>query len=135
MKLVSWNIRGCNSPLKRRLLKRKINKEKPTIVFLQETKCSSEEMTKISRWVWKGAMVAARDAEGATGGLALLWNPNLVSISNLCTTSFSISGRFHILGSDIKGVVTNVYGPFQRRKKSTFLSNLGSLKEWVDNDH
>ena len=109
--------------------------EKPIIVFLHETKCSSEEMDKISMRVWKGAMVVARDAEGAAGGFSLLWNPNLVSISNLCTTSFSIFGRFHILGSDIKGVVTNVYGPFQPSKKLAFLSNLGSLKEWVDNDH
>ena len=111
MKLLSWNIRGCNSPLKKRLLKRKIDKEKPAIVFLQETKCESEEMTKISKRVWKGAMVVARDAEGAAGGLALMWNPNLVSLYKLCSTSFSISGRFQILGTNIR-VVTNVYGPF-----------------------
>ena len=135
MKLISWNIRGCNSPLKKRLLKRKIDKEKPTIVFLQETKCSSEEMTKISKRVWKGSKVVARDAKGAVGGLSLVWNPNLVSISNPCSTSFSISRRFQILGSNIKGVVTNVYGPFQPSKRSSFLSNLGSLKEWVDDAH
>ena len=132
MKLVSWNIRGCNSPLKKRLLKRKIDKEKRAIVFLQETKCDSEEMTKISERVWKGAMVVARDVEGAMGGLALMWNPNLVSLSNLCSTSFSTSRRFQILGPNIQGVVTNVYGPFQSCKKSTFLSNLGYLKEWVE---
>ena len=132
MMLVSWNIRGFNSPLKKRLLKRKIDKEKPAIVFLQETKCNSEEMSKISKRVWKGSKVVARDAEGATGGFALMWNPNLVSMSNPCSTSFSISGRFQILGSNIKGVVTNVYGPFQPSKNSSFLSNLGSLREWVD---
>ena len=135
MKLLSWNIRGCNCPLKKRLLKQKINIEKLAIVFLQETKCNSEEMDKISKGAWKGAMVAARDAEGVARAFSLLWNPNLVSISNLCNTSFSIYGRFNILGSDIKGVVTNVYGPFQPSKKSAFLSNLESLKEWVENDH
>lgn len=51
MKTVSWNIRGCNSPLKKQLSKRKINKEKLTIVFLQETKCRSEEMIKITKRV------------------------------------------------------------------------------------
>lgn len=135
MKLVSWNIRECDSPLKKILLKRKIDKEKPAIIFLQETKCSSEEMTKISRQVWKGSMVAARDAEGAAGGLALLWNPILVNNSNLCSTSFSISGRFHILGSDIKGVATNIYSPFQPSRKPSFLSHLGSLRDWVDDAH
>ena len=132
MKVVSWNIRGCNNPLKKRLLKRKIDKEEPAIVLLQETKCGSEEMTKISKRVWKGTMVAAHDAEGAAGGLALMWNPNLVSLHNICSTSFSIFGRFQILGTNIQGVVTNVYGPFQTCKKVAFLANLGSLKEWVD---
>ena len=51
MNIVSWNIRGCNSPLNKRLLKRKIEKENPTIVFLQETKCGSEEMIKIAKRV------------------------------------------------------------------------------------
>ena len=97
MKLISWNIRGCNSPLKKRLLKRKISMEKPTIVFLQETKCSSEEMEKSTRRIWKGAQVAAIDVDGAAGGLGLLWNPNLVSISNICATRLIISAQFHIL--------------------------------------
>lgn len=129
MKILSWTIRGCNNPLKKKFLKRMIDKEKPALVFLQETKCGSEEMTKISKQVWKGAMVVARDVEGVVGGLALMWNPNLVSISNLYSTSFSISRRFQILGSNILGVVTNIYGPFQPSKNSSFLSNLGSLKE------
>ena len=72
MKIVSWNIRGCYNPLKKRLLKRKIDKEKPAIVFLQETKCGSEEMIKITKRVWKGERVMTREAEGAAGGLALL---------------------------------------------------------------
>ena len=97
MKLISWNIRGCNSPLKKRLLKQKISMDKPTIVFLQETKCSSEEMEKSTRRIWKGAQVMAIDADGAVGGLGLLWNPNLVSISNICATRLIISAQFHIL--------------------------------------
>lgn len=134
MKIVSWNIRGCNNPLKKRLLKRKIDKEKPAIVFLQETKCESEEMIKITKRAWKGARVVTREAEGVAGGLALLWNPNLVCLNSLCATHFSIFGRFQILGTKIKGVVTNVYNPFQICKKSTFLASLSDLKEWVEED-
>ena len=135
MKLISWNIRGYNIPLKKRLLKWKINMEKHAMFFLQETKCNNKEMEKITRRAWKGALVAAIDAKGVAGGLGLLWNPNLVSISNLFATHFSISTRFHILGSETKGVVTNVYGPFQPSKKYAFLNKIGSNKEWVENDH
>lgn len=134
MKIVSWNIRGCNSPLKKRLLKRKIDKEKSAIVFLQETKCRSEEMIKTTKRVWKGARVETRDAEGAAGGLSVMWNPNLVSFHFLCASSFSIFRRFQILGTKIKGVVTNVYGPFQTSKKATFLAGLSDLKDWVKED-
>lgn len=72
MKLLSWNIRGCNSPIKKKLLKRKIQMESPTILFLQETKCSSEEMEILGKRFSKGARVAATDASCATGGLGVL---------------------------------------------------------------
>lgn len=65
MKLLSWNIRGCNCPLKRRLLKRKIQMENPTILFLQEMKCSSEEMDTLGRCFWKAARIVAIDMIGA----------------------------------------------------------------------
>lgn len=91
MKLLSWNIRGCNSPHKKRLLKRKIIMENPAILFLQETKCSSEEMERSRKRFWKGARVAAIDVVGVAGGIGMLWNPNLVSISKICATQFLIS--------------------------------------------
>lgn len=86
--------------------------EKPAIRFLQETKCNSEEMEKSTRRVWKGAQVVAIAMDGAAGGLDLLWNLNLVSISNICAMHLTISAQFHILVSETKGVVTNVYDPF-----------------------
>ena len=104
--------------------------EKPAILFLQETKCSSEEMEKSSRRIRKGAQVAA-----IAGGIGFLWNPNLVSISNICATHFIISVQFHILGSETKGVVSNVYGSFQPNKKYTFLKEISSLREWVGQGH
>ena len=72
------------------------------------------------------------DAKGAARGLALMWNLNLVSFYFLCASSFSISRRFQILGTKIKGVATNVYDPFQTCKKATFLTSLSTLKEWVN---
>jgi hypothetical protein len=86
--------------------------EKPTIVFLQETKCSSEEMEKSTRRIWKGAQVVEIDVEVIVGGLLLLWNSNLVSFSNICAMHLIISAQFHILGSETKGVVMKVYNPF-----------------------
>lgn len=48
MKLISWNIRGLNNPRKGRLLKNMLMQEKPSILFLQETKCNSTVLEKIA---------------------------------------------------------------------------------------
>jgi len=74
MKLISWNIRGLNGPRKGRLLKNMLMQEKPSILFLQETKCSSVTLEKIAAKVWPSGLVAAVDAQGASGGLAILWD-------------------------------------------------------------
>jgi hypothetical protein len=109
--------------------------ERPTIPFLQETKCSSEDLETFGGKFWKGAKVAALDATGSVGGLGFLWNLNLVILTNLITSHDLMSAYFHILGTTVKGVITNVYGLFQLAQKPTFLEELQSLREWVGKEH
>ena len=127
MKIISWNIRGSNGPQKRRLLKRKISSEKPAIILLQETKCSYEEISQYGPWIWRGCSIVAVDAQGASGGLAILWDPGQVSLSNFLTTRRSISADFQVIGAGGKGYLTNVYGPNNMGEKKGFLSSL----EWI----
>ena len=108
MKIILWNVRGCNSQLKKRMFKRKIQMEKPTIVFLQETKCSSEDLGSFGKRFWKGAEVMALDVSRAIGGLGLPQNPNLASMTNFIASKYILSACFHILGTSIRGVITNV---------------------------
>ena len=61
MKIISWNIRGCNHP-------RKMKQEKPDLFFLQETKCNFESLMRIRQRIWKGSSVMEMDAEGMAGG-------------------------------------------------------------------
>lgn len=135
MKLISWNVRGCNSQLEKRLLQRKIQTKKLAILFLQETKCSSEDLDRYSKHFWKGAEIMALDAMGAIGGLGILWNPNLVCLSNFVASRNMLSACFHILGTTIWGVLTNIYGPFQLPWKHAFFEDLRSLKTWMGRDH
>ena len=46
-----------------------------------------------------------------------------------------ISPCFHIIGTTVRGVITNVYGPFQLVHKPAFLEELTTLREWVGNEH
>jgi len=129
MKIISWNIRGCNSPLKTRILKRKIEVEQPWIILLQETKCSGEVLEKIARKAWPSCKRMALDASGSAGGLGILWNPNLVSLHGFRSTCFSLSGFFQIIGASQVGFLSNVYGPSQSSRKLEFLDSLPGLKE------
>ena len=135
MKLISWNVQGCNSLLKRWLLKRKIRVEKLASLFLQETKCSSEELVAFNKWFWKGADTMAFNAIGAARGLGILWNPNLVSLSNFSASQNMVSSNFNVLGTSIQGVITNPYGPFQLTNKPTFLEEIHSMSERVEQGH
>lgn len=72
MKLISWNIRGLNSPRKGKLLKNMLMQEKPSILFMQETKCNPTILEKIVAKAWLGGIVTMIDAHGASGGLAIL---------------------------------------------------------------
>ena len=71
MKLISWNIRGLNSPGKHKILKTMIQKERPNILFLQETKCNSEMIGSILSKAWPNCSSVAVDASGTSGGLAI----------------------------------------------------------------
>jgi hypothetical protein len=47
MKIISWNIRGLNGRSKQKMLRDLILAEKPDIVLLQETKCTSEDIDRL----------------------------------------------------------------------------------------
>jgi len=75
MKLISWNVRGLNSPSKQRMLKDLIQLEKPSVLFLQEKKGNSATLEKVLNKVWLGNCSVSVDTFGASGGLAIIWNP------------------------------------------------------------
>ena len=51
-----------------------IEQEKPSIFFIQETKCNSETLEKTMAKACPGCTEIAVDALGASGGLAIIWN-------------------------------------------------------------
>lgn len=71
----------------------------------------------------------ALDANGAIGGLSILWNPNLATNSIFVASRNMLSSYFHILGTSVWGVITNVYGPFQLVMKPTFLEEVHFMKD------
>ena len=111
MKLVSWNLRGLNSPGKLRMLKNMIKMENPQMCFLQETKCNSSTLESILSKAWPGCHSVAVDTSGASRGLAIAWNTQAIELKNIHVTHHMIHATFHILGTNVHGHLTNVYFP------------------------
>ena len=78
--------------------------------------------------MWKGSESVAVDARGAAGGLGILWNPREVHLSGFIATPCTLTADFHIIGTRIRGVISNVYGPPRAEQKPTFLESISDLK-------
>ena len=102
---------------------------------MQETKCSGKERTSIDQKIWKGYESIAIDSKGVAGGLGILRNPREVNLSILLATSFSLSEDFHILGTRVKGFMTNVYGPLKAEQKFLFLDSFSIINKLLRTNH
>ena len=81
--------------------------------------------------LWKGIESITIDAKGAARGIGIIWNPLEIILSNFLAIPFNISVDFHIIGTSLKGILTNVYGPFSLAPKQAFLNSLKLLSQWV----
>ena len=71
MKLLSWNIRGLNDRSKQKILKMKLQKDPPSVLFLQETKCPIDTAASILDRIWNNCLTMEIDVQGALGGLSI----------------------------------------------------------------
>ena len=114
--------------MKIHILRRRIENEKLGIIFLQETKCSEDELKIIGEKLWQGSEAIVVDAKGVTGEIRILWNPREVSLSDFMAMQLSLSEAFQILGTSTKGILTNIYGPPRAKQKFNFMESLSMLK-------
>eukprot|EP00253_Pinus_taeda_P027023 PITA_27023 len=127
MNLISWNLRGLNGPGKLRILKNMIKMEKPQICFLQETKCNSDTLERILSKAWIGCQTVAVDASGSSGGLSIAWDAKVLSLTDFHASHHFIQANFHLLGTNMHGLLSNVYFPQYARKKADLLNTIESL--------
>lgn len=104
-----------------------IQQERPSLVFLQETKGNSNALEKILNKVWTGFRSVSVDALGTSKGVAILWNPQILSLQDFHASHFFISTTFHLIGTNIHGLLTNVYFPQDLQKKLDLLNSLTAL--------
>jgi exonuclease III len=128
MKIITWNIRGLNDRSKQRILRDCIRAENPDVLLLQETKCTGVEAETIFHRSWHGCDFIHSDSAGASGGLAILWNPNTVTLNRPFSTIGTLTTHFTVTGSTQEGAITNVYGPQSQQDKESFMKWINHIK-------
>ncbi|XP_071727741.1 uncharacterized protein [Rutidosis leptorrhynchoides] len=125
---ISLNIRGIGQMGKISWLQRICNKEKPTILGLQETKCGqTRDNTIESFWGNSDFKFVQKDSVGASGGILTIWDTNIFSFT------YAIEGEFFLAicgtwaGHDSEIAFINVYGPHSCSKKLRLWNELSSL--------
>ena len=58
-----------------------------------------------------------------------------IKLTNFLATHYIIFADFHILGTSLRGILTNVYRPFSLAPKQAFLNSLKMLNIWVGQRH
>lgn len=101
--------------------------EKPQICFLQETECNSTTLKMILSKAWPGCQSVAVDASDASGGLAIAWNSQPLTVSYFHASHNLIQATFRILGTNIHGNLWNVYFPQEARETIALLHMLEAL--------
>ena len=109
------------------MIKNMIQKERPQVFFIQETKCNSNTLGSILSKSWPGSHSIAVDASGASGGLAIAWDPQAISITDAHAAHNLIQATFHIIGTNIRGHLTNVYFPQDSMQKIVLLNTMEML--------
>lgn len=111
MKLLSYNIRGAGSVIKKKEVSTLIRKFDIDICFLQETKLENvSEVDARSLWGENRCGWAAKESMGRSGGLITLWNDEKF----VCSSQWHMAGAVVINGfwsrERLNCCIINVYG-------------------------
>lgn len=79
MKILTWNVRGLNTPNKRRFIKSQLNAQQSEIIWLQETKLGKDKSDLFIKHCkgWKGHLVKAISA---SGGIEIMWKESKIDM-------------------------------------------------------
>ncbi|GFZ20781.1 hypothetical protein Acr_28g0014860 [Actinidia rufa] len=128
MEILSWNIRGMGSLVKKRFIKKVIHQRTPDFVMIQESKLQSVDIFTI-RNVWSGAQIdfSTSESEGQSGGLISMWRcDKFKSEVTIIKKHFIISKGVYL--DNFKCCIVNVYAPNDTRERKLLWEELLQLK-------
>ena len=134
LKLLSWNVRGANEKVKRKIIKTFIRNQRVDLMCIQETKIQqmSEGVVRSlgsRRFLdWR-----ALDASRTAGGILICWDKRTLEILEWGEGQFSLSCRFRNVENGTVWVFTGVYGPFTKEERECLWEEIGAIRGlWED---
>jgi hypothetical protein len=94
-----------------------------------ETKSNSDNLKFLMSHLCKNNKSISVDTAGTSGGLVIAWNQTKITLNDFTTTRNSMSTSFHLLGIDVHGLITNVYGTESSDQKANILDFLDWYKQ------
>ncbi|CAK8570002.1 unnamed protein product [Lathyrus sativus] len=110
MNIVSFNVRGCCSSLKRRRISQILQRGSANICRIQETKIIKME-AGIAYSLWRNNDMdwTTQNSSGRSGGIITMWNTTkITACSSFCGKGFL---GLHIVWNNQSLIVINVYAP------------------------
>lgn len=97
-------------------------------MFVQETKCTNNNMENISKRLGKQVKYMEVASQGWEGGLVSIWDFRAINILATEAKRSYIAMETQIIGNSKTYLCTNVYGPQTIEEKLRFLCSLLNLK-------
>uniref|UniRef100_A0A803KAJ7 exodeoxyribonuclease III n=1 Tax=Xenopus tropicalis TaxID=8364 RepID=A0A803KAJ7_XENTR len=127
-KVLSWNVGGLNTPIKRKKVLDRLRREKAQVILLQETHwCRKDKQTLKDKWL---QIVQEASYKTKTRGVAILISKDLPC--TLSKTYKDKNGRYILADLEIYGIkytIVNIYAP-NNENKCFFTGVLQKVDSW-----
>lgn len=129
--ILSWNIRGLNSPARQQVVRNLVRDLNCTVVCLQETKLDFIDQANFNRLLGPtfSENFCFPSTSGTRGGVLLAANDNKYELKDAHTGTYTVSATLTEKEDRATWSLTGVYGPQQDDAKREFLEELKQLKQ------
>ena len=129
--LFNWNVRGLNSPARRKVVRDLSQENRCTIACLQETKMNYIDDAVVIETLGAcfRANYAVLPAVGTRGGVLIVVHEDYYKIQQIEVQNHSVSAKLQATTGLAEWWITVVYGPQEENSKVQFLQDLRVFRQ------
>jgi hypothetical protein len=113
MKVLVWNIRGLNKPLKQQEIKRSIRSKHVAIICLLETRVKEDNVLRIKDYICPSWMMVHNYDSHPLGRIWICWDPVIVSMDIVSSTEQVLTCKVTETKESMSWIMAAAYGANQ----------------------